>query len=166
MHRTLADDDVAKRRQIEALLDGSHGSCLLRRPECAHLVEEILLAQDDRSYQLIAWAIMPNHVHVLIATKAGIRLADIVKQWKGASAHAINQVTGRSGRLWQREYWDRFIRDEAHFLRTQAYIEGNPVQAGLVETPEAWRWSSAWRRGNGSGMDIGARGGPDKAPAG
>jgi hypothetical protein len=64
------------------------------------------------------------------------------------SACKINRVLGRSGPLWQEDYWDRYIRDEAHFGKAQRYIESNPVKAGLVPQAAAWPWSSAnpkWR---------------------
>ena len=50
---------------------------------------------------------------------------------------------GRSQAFWQRDYWDRFIRDERHFDATKMYIESNPVAAGLVKNPVDWPWSSA-----------------------
>ena len=52
---------------------------------------------------------------------------------------------GRSmgSQLWQREYWDRYIRDERHFQSARVYIENNPVSAGLAKIPTGWPWSSA-----------------------
>jgi hypothetical protein len=47
--------------------------------------------------------------------------------------------------LWQRDYWDRFIRNDRHFDTAKKYIEDNPVMAGLAATPEAWPWGSARR---------------------
>ena len=44
--------------------------------------------------------------------------------------------------LWQREYWDRFIRDENHFQKAVDYIHMNPVRAGLVSKANEWPWSS------------------------
>ena len=55
----------------------------------------------------------------------------------------INRVLGRRGKLWQDDYWDRYIRDEAHYRKVVHYIESNPVKAGLVKTPEQWPFSSA-----------------------
>jgi REP element-mobilizing transposase RayT len=46
-------------------------------------------------------------------------------------------------RLWQADYWDRFIRDAQHYANTVEYIHGNPVRAGLVKSPAEWPWSSA-----------------------
>ena len=158
LRRTSADE-AERRRHIESQLDAGIGSCVLREPRCALAMEDALLLRDGHDYRLAAWAVMPNHVHVLIAV--GVRpLATIVKEWKGASARAVNQILGRSGTLWQREYWDRFIRDERHFQRTIAYIEENPVSARLVSQATAWRWSSAWRRLPLRSEPIGNHGGP------
>jgi REP element-mobilizing transposase RayT len=89
---------------------------------------------------------MPNHVHVLFAPIAGNRLADIVHAWKSWTAKAINRHRGVSGPVWQREYFDRFIRDEEHFAAALAYVEDNPVKAGLAAEPADWRFGSACRR--------------------
>ena len=89
---------------------------------------------------------MPNHVHALITQHEAARLADIVHRWKGWSANQINRLTGRSGQFWQRDYFDRFIRDEEHFHAVFAYIEQNPVVAGLITAAADWRFGSAWRR--------------------
>lgn len=55
-------------------------------------------------------------------------------------------VPGRS--LWMRDYWDRFIRDEQHLETAIHYIHQNPVKAGLCQSAETWRWSSAFQSGN------------------
>ncbi len=97
-------------------------------------------------YRLLAWVIMPNHVHVLIDPMT--KLARIVQAWKSVSAHRILPLLGadRPRVLWQREYWDRFIRDERHCQQAMAYIHANPVTAGLVMNGAEWRWGSAGRR--------------------
>ena len=69
--------------------------------------------------------------------------AQLIKDWKGFTARRINRVLGRRGKLWQDDYWDRYIRDEAHYRKVVRYIEANPVKAGLVKTPEEWPFSSA-----------------------
>ncbi len=55
-------------------------------------------------------------------------------------------MLGRSERFWQKEYFDRFIRNARHFAKVVAYIENNPVKARLCEKPEDWPFSSAWFR--------------------
>jgi type I restriction enzyme R subunit/putative DNA methylase len=139
--------DLEQRKQIEAWLDAGIGCCALRHPAVAATVEAALLHHDGERYRLLAWCIMPNHVHVLIQPHAP--LAGIVQSWKsftGRWALANNAelelgVPGKS--LWMREYWDRYIRDETHLRAVIAYIHQNPVQAGLCPTPSAWPWSSA-----------------------
>jgi REP element-mobilizing transposase RayT len=128
--------------------DTGYGACWLRDERIAARVEDALLHFDDQRYRLIAWCVMPNHVHVLIETWESWPLAGVLHSWKSYTAHAANQILGRSGEFWFREYFDRFIREDRHFVNAVKYIEENPVKAGLVRASEKWRWSSAWwRRG-------------------
>jgi len=136
-------------RWTEAELDRGRGACLLANPEIAALVEETLLTFDGERHRLWAWCIMPNHVHCLFDMNTGHRLADIVRSRKGYTARAANRLLGRPGPFWQRDYFDRYMRDAGQMARTIAYIERNPVQAGLCREESEWRWSSAWRRGDG-----------------
>lgn len=87
--------------------------------------------------------VLPNHVHVLVETKADHGLADIMHSWKRHTALLINRHRGLTGVLWRREYWDRYIRDDRHYAAAVTYIENNPVKAGLARTPADWAWSSA-----------------------
>ena len=89
------------------------------------------------------WCIMPNHVHVLVQPAPAERLPNILHTWKSFSAGRINRRFGRTGRLWQPESFDRYIRNEGHLAAATAYIEDNPVKALLVDCPERCRWSSA-----------------------
>jgi len=127
----------------ERALDSGLGACLLRG-QAAEIVEEALLRFDADRYALLAWCVMPNHVHVLLATTQLWPLGPIVHSWKSFTANQINRLHQRTGRLWRREYYDRFMRDDDQFSTTKAYIERNPVSAGLINDASAWRWSSAW----------------------
>jgi hypothetical protein len=65
---------------------------------------------------------------------------------KGFTSHEANGILGRRGTpFWQDESYDRVVRGEVEFRRIRAYIEDNPVTAGLVRRPEEFRWSSAWK---------------------
>jgi len=86
---------------------------------------------------------MPNHVHVLIKTMDGYSLDQIVRSWKGFTSRKINELTDRTGPLWQREYHDRYIRDLDHLANARLYVRNNPVKARLCQNPEDWLWSSA-----------------------
>ncbi|MFI5034301.1 MAG: transposase, partial [Reyranellales bacterium] len=70
-------------------------------------------------------------------------LGTIVGSWKRFTARQANQKLGRSGPFWQTEYWDRFIRNEAHFAAAKNYIDQNPVKAGLVNDANLWPYGSA-----------------------
>lgn len=131
-------------------LDRGHGSRSLSKPAVAEIVEACLLHGDGERYALAAWCVMPTHVHVLIEQFAEHALSNVTQKWKSVSAHAINKSGGRKGRLWQPDYFDRFMRSEQQFEWTVAYIENNPVAAGLVQQPQDWRFSSArWRKSAG-----------------
>ena len=127
----------------DEFLDAGAGACWLRQPEIAQIVQDALLHFDGKRYRLIAWAVMPNHVHVLIEPLGGHALSDIVSSWKRFSARMANRLLGRSGPFWQKDYWDTYIRNEHHLESTVGYIENNPVKAGLVKNPADWPWSHA-----------------------
>ena len=132
-----------RRRAIEEALDAGHGEALLVRPEIGAIVQDALLHFDGERCRLHAWCIMPNHVHVMATPLAEHSLAALVHSWKSFTASRINQLLGRTGALWYREYFDRKIRNERHFAEASHYIEMNPVKAGFCKAPEAWPFSSA-----------------------
>ena len=140
-----------RRQRIEQWLDVGMGCCALRHPEMASQMRDALRHFDGQRYRLIAWCIMPNHVHILMETFAP--LARIVQGWKSVTARwalAQNEELclgiPDSKHLWMRDYWDRYIRNDGHFESVVFYIHQNPVRAGLCERAEDWPWSSA---GNG-----------------
>lgn len=115
----------------------------LRQPEIAEIVERsIHKGAELGHYDLIAYAIMSNHVHLLIWPK--ISPAHLLKSLKGASAREANRALGRTGEpFWQKESYDHWVRSSSEFEKIRAYIENNPVKAGLVQKPGDYRWSSA-----------------------
>lgn len=137
--------DARRRALAESWLDTGYGSCALRHPHFADLVQTALLHFDGVRGRILAWVVMPNHVHALVRIQTGWPLQFLVKSWKSYSARAINSRLGRRGAFWQPDYFDRYIRDDAHLRREIAYIEANPVQARLAASAAAWPWSSASR---------------------
>jgi REP element-mobilizing transposase RayT len=125
------------------VLDRHHGTAFMRDPRCARLVAEALVSGDGEHYALKAWCVMPNHVHALVGTNAQSELGQIVHVWKSVTRRRINHLLARTGPVWAKDYFDRFIRDEKHFNSNKRYIEMNPVAAGLCDRPEAWQFSSA-----------------------
>lgn len=135
-------DDSAKRRKLESWLDRGHGECWFARTEMARAVENMLREGDGVDFELQAWVIMPNHVHLVVDVWTQ-PLARLVKKWKGRSARMANQAMKRAGGFWQQDYYDTLIRDSGHLSRAIRYIEQNPVKAGLVLDPKTFQWSSA-----------------------
>lgn len=139
--------DAERRKKIETWLDAGIGCCALRDPALASLMQETLLKWDGDRYRLFAWCIMPNHVHVLMETSGA--LSKIVQSWKSFTGRWALEKNAELGlgvpgaALWMREYWDRYIRDAGHFDNVRAYIEKNPVAAGLCKQASDWPWSSA-----------------------
>ena len=125
--------EVAFRRHCERLLDQSHGNCVLRDHRAAKIVGEAISHFDKERYRLFAWCVMPNHVHAVF--KTALPLEDILHSWKSYTRVRINRLLGRTGKLWQDDYFDRLMRNERQLRRAVDYVLRNPVKAGLVDWP-------------------------------
>ena len=119
------------------------GSMYLRLPRIAQIV--VLSTHKGVElghYALNSYVVMPNHVHLLILPK--IAPDRLMKSLKGSTAREANRALGRTGEpFWQKESYDHCMRDSREFERIRAYIQNNPVNAGLAATPEGFAWSSA-----------------------
>lgn len=146
VHLPAKEALAERRKRIEAYLDTGAGNAWLADRRIATLVQESLLFFDGERYCLHAWVIMPNHVHVLFTPTDSHSLADILHSWKSYTTHRANRILNRQGKFWQEESFDRYIRDEKHFLAAIDYIESNPVKASLCLSNENWEFSSAARR--------------------
>jgi REP element-mobilizing transposase RayT len=120
--------DEAFAIRLDRYLDEGHGSCLLR--DHAETVANALRFFDRLRYELHAWCVMPNHVHVLFYLERGRDLDRVLHSWKSFTAHVIGK-----GVIWQREYFDRVVRSPAQFNETRSYIQANPAKAGLRNWP-------------------------------
>jgi REP element-mobilizing transposase RayT len=142
-HGKPGEVEAIMRRRVEAYLDQGHGSCYLKEPQIATIVQDSLLFHDQTKYRLAAWVVMPNHAHVLCSPCMGHSLAEIMHSLKSYTSSECNKLLGRKGRFWQKEYFDRYIRNATHFAKVVAYIENNPIKARLCEKAEDWPFSSA-----------------------
>lgn len=149
---------IELRRRIEEYLDAGHGACWLHRPEIARLIEGAMFHFDPERYRLLAWCIMPNHVHALIETKEGFPLDEVLHSWKSYTSKEANKLVGRRREFWQREYLDRYVRHAEHYLAVLSYIEENPVKAGLAKLKTEWPWSSAKYRNTPGSITSGSAG--------
>ncbi len=141
-HLLAIEDEQEKQIQLEKYLDRGCGECVLRQPEIAAMVEETMLYDDGRRCTLLAWVIMPNHVHLLVEI-GETPLSKLLQSWKTLTSKRANVLLNRTGHLWQADYRDRYIRDEEHHRKTLQYIESNPVKAGLVKAPADRAFRSA-----------------------
>jgi putative transposase len=136
------ESDRRRRIELEAYLDKGRGRCFLARPDIAKIVEDSLLCRHGEDYEMLAWVVMPNHVHLLFRV-LDIPMSNLMDAWKGYSAKEVNKVLARKGGFWQDGYWDTYMRNEGHILKARRYIENNPAKAALISEGKNWRWSSA-----------------------
>ena len=106
------------------------------------LLEIIQQILRESSTQLIAWAILSNHYHLVIGLRDPFLLPDIIRKIHSKSSVELNKTEKRAGRkIWQ-NYWDRCIRDEKDYFCKLNYVHFNPVKHGYTEDPSEYRFSS------------------------
>lgn len=94
---------------------------------------------------LLAWVLMPDHVHWLLQLSDGGDLSKVVGRMKGRSACLLNHATGSAAPLWQRGFHDHAMRSEEEIRRTARYIVANPLRAGLVVRIGDYPfWDAVW----------------------
>ncbi len=135
LKRLSAENLSANIRQykIDKYLDHSSNGCYLNT-EALILLKSFFLEKDKELYELIAFSVMPNHVHILF--KQYEELAKIMQLLKGSSAYQLNRLLERKGKFWEDGYYDKLIRNEDHFSMTYEYIKYNAVKAGLTDSKE------------------------------
>lgn len=118
------------------------GACLLQASERTAVAQAIVHFDGSR-YALHAYVVMDDHVHVIVRPSACMPLEQIVHSWKSFSANRLQREHGRRGVVWQRESFDRIVRDENEWLEKIQYIINNPMKRwpALKEYPWVWpRW--------------------------
>jgi 5-methyltetrahydrofolate--homocysteine methyltransferase len=122
---------------IEEILDQGNGEAWMKQPIIADIVARSITHFDGDRYDLAAWCVMPNHVHLLIQPKGDHQLDSILQSMKSYASKEANKAIGRTGTFWQKDYYDHLIRDEDDFWNQLHYIKNNPKKAGLID----WKWS-------------------------
>ncbi len=137
---------------MDRLLDTARsGPMHLMVPQIATLVRDSILHGGRRDYDLHAWVIMPNHVHLLITPLT--ESSRFLRRLKGYSARQANLILGQTGQpFWQDESYDHVARSGEEYRRIARYIVSNPVKAGLVQTVEEYAWSSS--SGSGDPLQV------------
>jgi len=155
--------------KYERILDScKYGYKWLGDKRVANVVKEALHHRDKNLYDLIAYTIMPNHIHVvfkpIVERKASFApnenlyhqksdsqdgqageslyiVTKILQDYKKFTARKSNNILNRSGKFWQHESFDHVVRDEKELLRIVEYTINNPVKAGLCNSSDDWEWN-------------------------
>ena len=120
-----------------------HGEKYLENDQIRAIVSDSLHRRDGQVYDLLAFCIMPNHVHAVFTPlekpdATYHSLTEILHSLKRNSAKQANIVQERTGPFWQDESYDHFIRDDTELDRIIKYVLHNPVKAGLVSEWTTW----------------------------
>lgn len=134
-------------QKYEELLEkGTTGPHWLEKPAIANLICKSIKFRNNKYYDLYAYCIMPNHVHLvfkLLKYNGDIDypVTKILQSLKRYTAKKANKLLNRKGQFWQHESFDRVIRDQKELESTILYVINNPVKAGLVENWRHWSYS-------------------------
>ncbi|UOQ99397.1 transposase [Hymenobacter sp. 5317J-9] len=132
---------------FDGVLDRSdHGPCYLCGAAESAIVKAALHYADGPGYELLAYCVMPNHVHLVVHLPLEIvtPLARTLQRLKSHTARHLNRLRKDNGRVWQRESYDHRIRNARELAATIAYTLNNPVKAGLAADWQQWP-HSYWR---------------------
>ena len=113
-------------------LDQLRGECQLRDSRASKIIADGILKFDGKRYVVAAFAIMPNHVHLLAAFAGEGAITKQGADWRRFWARQINPLFGRTGHLWQPDQFDHLVRSPESFDRIRNYIIDNPRKAGLT----------------------------------
>ena len=130
----------------DALHKSQTGPFWLKDERIAQVVADSMLYHDGTWFDVLAYCIMPNHVHLVLmpyesSITADYSLTNIMHNIKRNSANHANKILGRTGTFWQHENYDHFARDEAELERIIKYVLYNPVKAKPVKEQKDWKWS-------------------------
>lgn len=126
LRRLHAEIQILTETLIEPALHATDGPKPLADPEIAGMMVQALKHFDGERYDLLAWSVMPNHVHALITPHEGQELEKILQGMKTHTAKEANRMLGTSGTFWQEEYYDHIVRDGEDLKHQVAYVLRNP----------------------------------------
>ncbi|MFV3411376.1 REP-associated tyrosine transposase [Pseudomonas nitroreducens] len=95
--------------------------------------------------RLLAWVLMPDHVHWLLELGGGEDLAKSIGRMKAVSAREVRRLSGWEDEVWAQAFHDRTLRREEDIVAVARYIVANPLRAGLARTVREYSfWGAAW----------------------
>ena len=122
-----------KQYKMDRYLDQSLNGTLLYG-DVIGKIRDYYLGYDKNVFEIEALSIMPNHIHILL--KQNDNMSNVMRVLKGGAGHIVNKMLERKGAVWSRDYYDKAIRDEKHFLKTYEYIKYNAVKVGLSDADD------------------------------
>jgi putative transposase len=115
---------------------------LFRKEPMARLFVDVLFHyRDKKNYLLHEFVLMPDHFHLLLSPSLSLERS--LQLIKGGFSYRAKREVQQSGEIWQPSYYDRRVREIEDYNNFKYYIRRNPVERGLAETPEHYRYSSA-----------------------
>ena len=136
----------AYQQTVEDALEHGFGPDWLKNSQVAGLLAKAMQHFDGERYDLLAWCVMPNHVHALVRPLGEHKLAEVLQSWKSFTAKEANKILNRTGGFWQQESYDHLIRDTNDFHNQRAYILQHKTEWKGGDTDE-----------NGGGRDAAPR---------
>lgn len=104
--------------------------------------EDNTLLGDTR---MLAWVLMPDHVHWLVQVGEKDSLSTVVNRLKSASGRQVNRLLGKQGPLWHKAFHDHALRAEEDLRKTARYMVANPLRAGLAQEIFDYPfWNAVW----------------------
>lgn len=99
-------------------------------------------AADEHSVVLHAYALMTNHVHLLVTPRVAYGVSRMLQSVGARFVRHVNKTQDRRGTLWEGRYRACLVAEDRHLLAACRYIDLNPVRAGMVAHPDDYPWSS------------------------
>ena len=127
---------------------------------CARLaIMQLRALHDAGAVRSLAFVVMPDHVHWLFELGEPMPLGDVIRRFKAGAAHDINRHLGRTGAIWQKNYFDRAVRRDEDLRTIARYMVANPLRAGLVaHIGEYPHWDAIWVGEDGNPTEMSAWG--------
>ena len=117
---------------------------IFRDHEAADLMlTELSRLRDELGFALLGYALMPDHIHLIVVPTSAAKLSQITQSAKGRFARLWNKRRGHQGHIWQPRFYESAVRTQEQLGQWLEYVDRNPVQAGLAQSPEEYPYCSA-----------------------
>jgi putative transposase len=105
-------------------------------------LDALAKAKERYPFRLFGYCLMTNHVHLVLRPEPGQSISRIMQSVTVAHTWRHHRQHKSSGHVWQGRFKSPVVEDGPYFLAVLAYVESNPLRAGIVSDPADYRWSS------------------------